>query len=65
MPVFKMAENAFAGEAEKAGFETETEMQNYMNEIRKEARCYQLASFETPKKRSVNIIFCNNMHIGV
>ena len=40
MFAFKMAEDAFAGEAEKAGFETETEMQDYMKEIRKEARGY-------------------------
>ncbi len=40
MFAFKMAEDAFAGEAEKAGFETETEMQDYMKEIRKEVRGY-------------------------
>ncbi|MDO5574602.1 MAG: AbrB/MazE/SpoVT family DNA-binding domain-containing protein [bacterium] len=37
---FKHVENAFAGEAEKAGFETEEEMQNYMKEIQKEVRRY-------------------------
>ena len=31
---------AFAGEAEKAGFTTEEEMQDYMKEIRKEVRGY-------------------------
>ena len=38
MLAFKRAENAFAGEAEKAGFETEEEMQEYMKDIRKEVR---------------------------
>ena len=37
---FKRVEEAFAGEAEKAGFTTEEEMQNYMKEIRKEVRGY-------------------------
>jgi len=35
---FKRTEEAFAGEAEKAGFTTEEEMQDYMKEIRKEVR---------------------------
>ena len=35
---FKRAEEAFAGEAEKAGFATEEETQDYMKEIRKEVR---------------------------
>lgn len=35
---FKRVEDAFAGEAEKAGFTTETEMQDYRKEIRKEVR---------------------------
>ncbi len=30
---FKRAEDAFAGEAQKAGFETEEDMQEYMKEI--------------------------------
>ena len=30
MLAFKRAEEAFAGEAEKAGFQTEEEMQDYM-----------------------------------
>ena len=34
---FKRAEEAFSGEAAKAGFETEKDMQNYMQEIRKAA----------------------------
>ena len=34
--IFKRAENAFAGEAQKAGFETEEDLQEYMKEIRKE-----------------------------
>ena len=37
---FKRAEDAFAGKAAKAGFSTEEEMQNYMEEIRKEVREY-------------------------
>ena len=40
MLAFKRAENAFAGEDEKAGFETEEEMQEYMKDIRKEVRGY-------------------------
>lgn len=40
MLAFKRAEDAFEGEAEKAGFETEDDMQNYMREIRKEVRGY-------------------------
>ena len=36
MLAFKRAEEAFKGEAEKAGFHTEKEMQNYMKDIRKE-----------------------------
>ena len=40
MLAFKRVEDAFAGEAEKAGFNTEEEMQNYMKEIRKEVRGY-------------------------
>lgn len=38
MSAFKRAEEAFAGEARKAGFETEDDMQEYMKEIRKEVR---------------------------
>ena len=40
MLAFKRAEEAFAGEAEKAGFASEEEMQDYMKEIRKEVRGY-------------------------
>lgn len=40
MLAFKRVEEAFEGEAEKAGFLTEDEMQNYMKEIRKEVRGY-------------------------
>ncbi len=40
MLAFKRAEDAFDGEAEKAGFDTEESMQNYMKEIRKEVRGY-------------------------
>lgn len=40
MLAFKRAEEAFAGEAQKAGFTTEEEMQEYMKEIRKEVRGY-------------------------
>lgn len=40
MLAFKRVEEAFAGEAEKAGFNTEQEMQDYMKEIRKEVRGY-------------------------
>ena len=40
MLAFKRAEDAFANEAEKAGFSTEKEMQDYMKEIRKEVRGY-------------------------
>ena len=38
LQAFERAEEAFAGEAVKAGFETEADMQNYMREIRKEVR---------------------------
>lgn len=37
---FRRVEDAFAGEAVKAGFETEADMQDYMLEIRKEVRGY-------------------------
>lgn len=40
MLAFKRAEEAFEGEAEKAGFHDEQEMQDYMKEIRKEVRGY-------------------------
>ena len=48
MLAFVRAEEAFAGEAEKAGFQTEEEMQDYMEEIRKEVRGYQLACNDSP-----------------
>lgn len=35
---FQEAADAFEGEAAKAGFETEEQMQDYMKEIRKEQR---------------------------
>lgn len=38
MLAFKRAEEAFAGEAQKAGFQTEEAMQEYMREIQKEVR---------------------------
>lgn len=38
MLAFKRAEEAFAGEAQNAGFESEEAMQNYMKDIRKEVR---------------------------
>ena len=40
MLAFRRAEEAFAGEAAKAGFKTEEDMQDYMREIRKEVRGY-------------------------
>ena len=40
MLAFKRAEEAFAGEAEEAGFASEEEMQDYMKEIRMEVRGY-------------------------
>lgn len=40
MLAFKRVEEAFAGEAEKAGFTSEEEMQDYMKEIRQEVRGY-------------------------
>lgn len=40
MLAFKRAEEAFDGAAQKAGFTTEEEMQEYMKEIRKEVRGY-------------------------
>ncbi len=40
MLAFQRAEEAFAGEAERAGFTSEEEMQDYMKEIRKEVRGY-------------------------
>ena len=43
MLAFKRVEEAFAGEAVKAGFEKEEDMQDYMREIRKEVRGYQIA----------------------
>ena len=36
MLAFKRAEEAFAGEAKKAGFETEEDIQAYMREIRED-----------------------------
>ena len=38
MIAFKRVEEAFAGEAAKAGFESEEDMQDYMREIRKEVK---------------------------
>lgn len=38
MIAFKRVEEAFAGEAAKAGFELEEDMQDYVREIRKEVR---------------------------
>lgn len=38
MLAFKRAEESFAGEAQKAGFEVEENMQEYMKEFRKEVR---------------------------
>lgn len=38
MLAFKRAEDDFAGEAQKAGFETEEDMQKYMKETLKEVR---------------------------
>ena len=40
MLAFKRVAEAFAGEAEMAGFTSEEEMQDYMREIRKEVRGY-------------------------
>lgn len=40
MLAFKRAEEAFAGEAQRAGFQNEEELQDYMKEIRKEVRGY-------------------------
>ncbi len=40
MLAFKRVEDAFAGEAGKAGFSTEEEMQDYMKGIRREVRGY-------------------------
>ena len=40
MIAFNRVAEQFAGEAEKAGFRTEEEMQAYMKEIRKEVRGY-------------------------
>lgn len=40
MLAFKRAEEAFSGEAERAGFASEEEMQDYMKGIRKEVRGY-------------------------
>lgn len=38
MVAFNRVADAFEGEAAKAGFENEEDMQNYMKEIRKEVR---------------------------
>lgn len=57
MLAFKRAEDAFAGEAQKAGFETEEDMQEYMKEIRKEVRGHWFADNElvyTPKELDLN-----------
>ena len=40
MLAFNRVTEAFEGEAQKAGFQDETDMQNYMREIRKEVRGY-------------------------
>ena len=40
MLAFNRVEDAFSGEAEKAGFKTEEELQKYAEEIRKEVRGY-------------------------
>ena len=40
MVAFSRVAERFAGEAQKAGFKTEEEMQDYMKEIRKEVRGY-------------------------
>jgi len=40
MVAFSRVAESFKGEAEKAGFETEEEMQEYMKEIKKEVRGY-------------------------
>ena len=40
MIAFNRVAEQFSGEAEKAGFRTEEEMQEYMKEIRKEVRGY-------------------------
>lgn len=37
---FRRVENAFEGEAQKAGFQNEEDMQEYMKEIKKEVRGY-------------------------
>lgn len=37
---FNRAETDFSGEAGKAGFENEAEMQDYMKDIRREVRSY-------------------------
>jgi hypothetical protein len=39
LSVFQKDEEAFKGAAEDGGFRSEKEMQNYMKEIRKEAKC--------------------------
>ena len=40
MLAFNRVEEAFSGEAEKAGFKTEEDLQRYAEEIRKEVRGY-------------------------
>ena len=40
MLAFNRVEEAFSGEAEKAGFKTEEDLQKYAEEIRKEVRGY-------------------------
>lgn len=40
MLAFNRVEDAFSGEAERAGFKTEEELQKYAEEIRKEVRGY-------------------------
>lgn len=40
MLAFSRVQKEFAGEAQKAGFNTEEDLQDYMKEIRKEVRGY-------------------------
>ena len=40
MLAFNRVEDAFSGEAERAGFKTEEELQKYAEEVRKEVRGY-------------------------
>ena len=58
MLAFKRAEDAFAGEAQKAGFETEEDMQEYMKEIQE--ACCQTSQTAVSKGR-IRLLVLNHI----